>query len=266
MRLALRLAEKGRGRAHPNPLVGAVLAKGGKVLSQGAHEAFGGPHAEVNALRHMKNVPSGSTLYTTLEPCCHIGKTPPCVSLILKKKIGRVVAAMKDPNPRVAGKGLRALRRAGVKVVTGVLDKEAESLNRDFKKWIRTRTPYVTVKVAQTLDGNIETPAGRSCWISGTPSRKFAHRLRSQADAILIGVQTLLKDDPRLTVRLPRRMAEPGAKTHPMKVILDATLRTPVLAKVFSRQSPAPTLIFTTSRAPKARIQALRRKAEIVIL
>ena len=255
MRLALRAAEKGRGRVHPNPLVGAVVVSGKKLLSTGAHEFFGGPHAEVNALRRLSRVPPNATLYTTLEPCVHFGKTPPCVDLIRLKKIRRVVVAAKDPNPLVSGKGLRCLKKAGVQVTFGLLGKEAEAMNRDFKQWVLKKVPYVTAKIAQSLDGKTVTPGGESRWITGKKARRFAHGLRAKADAVLVGVNTVLEDDPRLTVRMGR------VAQDPVKVVLDATLRTPSSAKIFS--SRAKVFIFTTRRAPAKKRRALSKKAEI---
>ncbi len=257
MRRALAAAEKGRGRVHPNPLVGAVVAARGKVLSVGAHEFFGGAHAEVNALRRLARVPSNASLYTTLEPCVHFGKTPPCVDLLLKKKVRRVVVAAKDPNPLMAGKGLRRLQKAGVKVVFGVLEGEAEALNRDFKRWITKKTPYVTVKIAQSLDGRSSTSTGESKWITGEESRRFAHELRLRADAVLVGVKTVLADDPRLSARLG------GKPHHPVKIVLDAELRTPASARLFSGTPPARVFLFTSSRASAARRRALSRKARL---
>jgi diaminohydroxyphosphoribosylaminopyrimidine deaminase/5-amino-6-(5-phosphoribosylamino)uracil reductase len=260
MRRALQLAQKGRGRVHPNPLVGAVVTCGKKILSEGAHERYGGAHAEVNALRLLRRIPTTTTLYTTLEPCTHWGKTPPCVDFILHKKIRRVVIGMKDPNPLISGGGIRRLQKCGVQVITGVLEKEAEVLNRDFRQWILKKIPYVTVKIAQTLDGKIATQTGESRWITGEKARRFSHELRAGADAILVGVRTVLADDPRLNARL-------GSKVrHPVKVVLDCALRTPVTAKIFSPASPSPVLIFTTLRGSAKKRKALSKKAEIIVV
>jgi diaminohydroxyphosphoribosylaminopyrimidine deaminase/5-amino-6-(5-phosphoribosylamino)uracil reductase len=257
MRHALKAAEKGRGRVHPNPLVGAVVISGKKILSIGAHEFFGGPHAEVNALRRLSRIPVNAVLYTTLEPCTYFGKTPPCVDLILQKKIRRVVIAAKDPNPLVSGKGIHRLKKDGVRVKVGVLGKEEEALNRDFKQWVLKKIPYVTAKIAQSLDGRSATRSGESRWITGASSRRLSHELRAKADAVLVGVNTVLKDDPRLTVRLGR------AAMDPVKVVLDAELRTPPSAKIFSSASPARVFIFTTRRAPSQKRKALSRKAQL---
>ncbi len=261
MRRALAIAEKGSGFVHPNPLVGSVIAVGKKILSEGFHERFGEAHAEVHAIRRLKNIPANASLYTTLEPCTHFGKTPPCVDLILQKKIKRVVIGSKDPNPLVSGRGSRCLKKFGVTVVTGVLEKEAEALNRDFKQWILKKIPYVTVKIAQSLDGKIATRTGESRWITGEKARQFSHKLRAKADAVLVGVNTVLKDDPQLNVRL-------GRATHqPVKIILDARLRTGLSAKIFSYSSGSgKILIFTTSRAPLKKRKLLSKKAEVIIV
>ena len=260
MREALRLARKGGTRVHPNPRVGAVLVKGQTILSRAAHDYFGGPHAEVNVLRRVKKLPADATLYTTLEPCGHWGKTPPCVELILAKKISRVVIAAKDPNPLVSGKSLLLLKKAGVRVTQGVLEEEAEFLNRDFRQWITKKIPYVTVKIAQTLDGKIATAAGESRWITGPEARRFSHGLRAETDAVLVGVNTVLKDDPRLDARLP------GAPRQPLKVILDGTLKTPSSARIFAKPLATRPLIFTTRRASARSIHLLRRQAEVVVV
>lgn len=260
MRRALLLARRGEGRVHPNPLVGAVLALKGRVLAEGAHECFGGPHAEANALKNFKNVPAEATFYVTLEPCCHSGKkTPPCLPMLLSKKVRRIVVAMKDPNPRVGGRGLSALRKAGVRVRTGVLENDARSMNRDYSHWTRTGRPYVTLKFAQSLDGRLRSRASK--WISGPVSRRHAHRIRAAADAVLVGVNTVLTDDPRLSVRLPGYRGR-----QPLKVVLDAELRTPARAAIFSKRSPGRTLIFCSERSELHRRALLARKADIVVV
>lgn len=260
MSRALDLARRGTGSVHPNPLVGAVVVRKGRILAEGWHARFGGPHAEIVALSRLKSIPRDSILYVTLEPCAHHGKTPPCVSALISRGIKTVVVAAKDPDPRVNGKGFRALRRAGVQVVEGVLRQEAEKLNCDFAHWTRTRLPYVVIKAAQTLDGKIATRTGQSRWITGRVARAAGHRLRAGSDAILVGVNTVLKDDPLLSAR--------GVHTHrqPLKVILDGQLRVSPRARVFSRISPGPVLIACTRQAPSARKKALRKKAEVLEL
>ena len=259
MRRALEVARRGEGRVHPNPLVGAVLVKNGRVLSEGAHERFGGPHAEVNAFRRIKKIPSGTTLYLTLEPCDHFGKTPPCTEAILKSGVHKVVVAMKDPDPRVAGRGYKKLKKYGVFVKMGVLEKEARFMNRHYSHWIKNGTPYVTVKVGQSLDGKIATRTGQSRWITGDAARRRAHELRRQSDAVLVGVNTVLKDNPLLTVRLP------GRPFQPLKVVLDALLKTPPRANLLSKKSPGSTLIFTAARAA-SRAKRYGDRAKVVVV
>lgn len=203
MRQALTLAERGRGAVEPNPLVGAVVVRDGRCVGQGWHEQFGGPHAEVNALTETGVPARGSTLYVTLEPCCHHGKTPPCVGAILQAGIARVVVAMPDPFPAVSGQGIQQLRAAGVAVDVGLCQSEAESLNRPYLTLLRKERPYVHCKWAMTLDGKLASRSGDSKWISNESSRRIVHRLRSRMDAIVIGAGTLRADDPLLTVRPP---------------------------------------------------------------
>src|SRR3989338_3205858 len=202
MEKAIQIAKRGIGKVSPNPIVGAVLVKNHKVIGEGAHLRFGGPDAEVNAILNAKKKDlTGATLYVSLEPCAHQGKTPPCTGLILKKNIRRVVIGARDPNPAVSGRGVRILKQRGVKVLTGVLEKEASELNKGYNRWIRTKKPYVIVKAAQSLDGKIATRTGQSRWISGGPARKFGHQLRAASGAVLVGVNTVLRDNPRLDVR-----------------------------------------------------------------
>ena len=258
MARALEIARRGEGRVHPNPMVGAVLAKNGRILSEGAHERFGGPHAEVNALRQFKKVPAGSTLYLTLEPCDHFGKTPPCSEAIVQSGLRRVVVAMKDPNSIVAGRGLKKLKKHGVRVTLGVLEKEARLLNRHYAHWIKRKRPYVTVKTGQSLDGKIATRTGESKWITGEPARQRSHQLRREADAVLIGVNTVLNDDPLLSVRLR------GKNPQPLKVVLDASLQTPLDAALFSKASSGKTLLFTSKHAAARRGKHFAGKADVV--
>lgn len=260
MREAIHLAGRGEGRVHPNPLVGAVLVKNGRVISRGAHEIFGGPHAEVRALERFRKVPSGSTLYVTLEPCDHFGKTPPCTQFLLQKGVRRVVAAMKDPDPRVAGRGFARMKKAGVLVRTGVLEEEAKVLNRHYAHWVSTRRPYVTLKMGQSLDGKIATKTGRSRWITGEASRRRVQEIRRTADAILVGVNTLLADDPLLNVRLGE------TKVCPLKIVLDAELKTPPGARIFSAGSPGKVILFTSRRSAPGRRKILGKKAQIVVV
>lgn len=251
MRMALKLAAKARGRTSPNPMVGAVVVKNGKVLSRGYHQKAGEPHAEAIALAKAGKAARRATLYVTLEPCSHTNKrTPPCTPLVMQSGVKRVVVAMIDPNPQVSGGGIKALRRAGIEVVTGVLEADAKKLNETFMKHVTTGMPFVTLKIAQTLDGRIATAAGESKWITGEDARLAGHRLRDRHDAILVGINTVLKDDPSLTTRIP------GGR-DPLRVILDTRLRIPLKAKVLVQRSSAKTLIATLDSMPKDRLGAL---------
>ncbi|MBE3580753.1 MAG: bifunctional diaminohydroxyphosphoribosylaminopyrimidine deaminase/5-amino-6-(5-phosphoribosylamino)uracil reductase RibD [Thermoanaerobacteraceae bacterium] len=252
MRRALELARRGLGRTAPNPAVGAVVVRSGEIVGEGYHQRAGSPHAEVHALREAGDRARGSTLYVTLEPCCHYGKTPPCTEAIIAAGVKKVVAAMIDPNPKVAGRGLRRLREAGVEVEVGLLEKEARRLNEAFIKYMTTGLPWVTLKMALTLDGKIATRTGASRWITGEVSRRKAHELRNTYDAVLVGIGTVLADDPELTTRLP------GGR-DPVRVILDSRLRLPLNARVVNLKSSAPTLVATTEEAPQERREELAR-------
>lgn len=258
MRKALSLAKRGLGQTHPNPLVGAVLVKDHRIIGSGFHQHFGAAHAEVNAVRSARQNVKDSTLYVTLEPCAHFGKTPPCVDLIKEKKISKVIVGVIDPNPLVSGKGIKLLKRSGIKVRTGVLKEECETLNRDFNYWMRKKMPYVIVKAAQSLDGKIATRTGDSHWITGKPARIFSHRLRAESDAILVGVNTVLRDDPLLNVRYHK------TGQQPVKVILDSHLRVSPKAKIFSKDSPGPVIVAVTKPVSAKDKKSFRNKAEIL--
>ena len=202
MKLALRLARKGLGRTRPNPPVGSVVVKGGRIAGKGYHEKAGTPHAEVVALWEAGKRAEGATLYVTLEPCCHHGRTPPCVDAIIRAKIKRVVIGFVDPNPRVSGKGIEALRREGIEVTSGVLKEDCDRLIEFYRKYITTGIPFVTLKLAATLDGRIATKTGDSRWITSPESRRYVHRLRDIYDCVVVGTGTVRRDDPELTVRL----------------------------------------------------------------
>jgi diaminohydroxyphosphoribosylaminopyrimidine deaminase / 5-amino-6-(5-phosphoribosylamino)uracil reductase len=265
-RRALALARRGYGTTSPNPMVGAVLVKGGKIIGQGWHRRAGEPHAEIEALRdaeRRKNSPKGATLYVTLEPCCTLGRTPPCTDAIKAAGIKRVVIAAKDPNPKHAGRGFRILRRVGIEVAHGVLAGEASRLNEAFNHWIVQRTPFVTVKAAMTLDGKIATASGESKWITGDKARAEGMRLRAGADAILVGVNTVLVDDPSLTVRQgPRSKVQgPGLR----RIILDSHARTPLTAKVVSDAFAGLTTIVVGKGAPAQRVAALAKRVNVWI-
>ena len=239
------------GRVSPNPMVGAVITKQGRILAQGYHRCYGEPHAEVNALSLLgSGEGKGATLYVTLEPCAHHGKTPPCTHAILDYGISRIVVGMEDPNPCVHGKGIKELRRAGVRVDTGVLEGACRALNAPYIKAIQKGKPFVTVKVAQTLDGKIATQTGHSRWITTDASRRKVHRLRKSHDAVLVGVNTVIADDPQLTVRHVRG-------NHPKRIILDSNLRVPESACVLTCCDPHLTVLATTETSSQRKRDAL---------
>ena len=292
MRLALRLARRGCGTTSPNPMVGAVLVKGGKIIGRGWHRRAGGPHAEVEAIRDAQkrgNRIKGATLYVTLEPCCTHGRTPPCTEAIIVAGIKRVVVGATDPNPKHAGKGFKILRRARIAVsrwgeatdelaFTGrhhasrrrsphqKLADECEQLNEAFNHWIVHRTPFVTVKTAMTLDGKIATASGESKWITGEKARAHGMKLRQDADAILAGINTILADDPSLTARSQRSEVRGQNKNQRLRrIVLDSLARTPLTAKVVSDEHAALTTIVVSQAAPKNRVAALAKKVNVVV-
>jgi diaminohydroxyphosphoribosylaminopyrimidine deaminase/5-amino-6-(5-phosphoribosylamino)uracil reductase len=238
MKKALGLAEKGRGFTSPNPMVGAVVVQNDSVVGKGYHEVLGGAHAEVNAIKDAGQLVKGATLYVTLEPCNHTGKTPPCTKKVLESGISRIVVAMKDPNPEVKGGGIDYLKTHGVSITLGVCEDEAKKLNEAYLKYIITRRPFVTVKCASTLDGQIATRTGDSKWVTGEASRKFVHMLRHAVDAIMVGTNTVKKDNPSLTTRL-----EDFDGRDPTRVILDAGLSISHDAKVLRHKSHSDTII-----------------------
>lgn len=251
MRRALELAARGQGRVEPNPMVGCVIVARGKILAEGVHRRFGGPHAEIEALRRCPTSPRGATVYVTLEPCCYTGKTPPCTEALIEARVRRVVAAMRDPNPPVAGRGFRKLRAAGIQVETGLLAEQAAELNAPYLKLLREKRPWVILKWAQSLDGKIATRTGDSKWISDEQCRAHAHRVRARMDAILVGRSTVLTDDPQLTARV--------SKVHRVatRVILDTRLRTPTNAKLIRSARRTPTWVICGPQAPRPREKAL---------
>lgn len=242
MRLAIKLARKGRWFVSPNPLVGALIVKNGQIIGRGYHKRYGGDHAEVNAIRDAGHHVAGATLYVTLEPCCHQGKTPPCVDSILEHRIKRVIIGAVDSNPLVSCQGINYLREKGIEVITGILEKECRKLNEVFFHYMESGLPFVTLKYAQTLDGRIATMTGQSQWISSEASRKFAHRLRAEHAAILVGAGTIIKDNPELTCRLVRGL-------NPLRVIVDSDLKIPVQSKIFQRLDEAKTIIATVKKS-----------------
>lgn len=260
MRRALALARRGMGHVNPNPMVGAVLVRDDRVIGQGYHACFGESHAEVNALQGLtREETEGATLYVTLEPCSHAGKTPPCSELIAGMGIGRVVAAMTDPNPLVGGNGFRYLRQAGIEVVTGLMEKAALRLNEVFAWYITRKTPYVVLKTAMTMDGKIATVTNASRWITGEPSRRMVHRLRQQLSAVMVGVDTVIFDDPLLNIRLR------GMNAHPLKVIADTHARIPLEARVLTND-PQLTLVATTSLADAKKLKTIERMGAQVLV
>jgi len=261
MRRAIELAERGRGLTSPNPMVGAVIvAPGGDVIGEGFHERAGAPHAEVEALRAAGTRARGATMYVTLEPCSHQGRTPPCAPAVVAAGIARVVTAVGDPNPLVSGQGFAELRRAGIEVVTGVGAAEAARQNRVFLTAMRERRPHVIVKAGMTLDGKIADLHGASRWITGGPARERAHLLRSESDAIVVGIETVLRDDPELTVRLGRPWPR-----EPFRVVLDTKARTPRTARVIRAGSPSRALIVVGADAPEARARELAGAGATVV-
>ncbi|HVO67573.1 MAG TPA: bifunctional diaminohydroxyphosphoribosylaminopyrimidine deaminase/5-amino-6-(5-phosphoribosylamino)uracil reductase RibD [Syntrophales bacterium] len=242
MTRAINLAKKGEAWVSPNPMVGAVIVKNNRIIGEGYHKEFGGNHAEINAINNANETIEGATIYVNLEPCTHYGKTPPCTERIIACRPARVVIGTSDPNPLVSGGGIKALKQSGIETTLGVLEESCKKINERFFKFIRTGIPFITLKYAQTLDGRIATSAGHSRWISSEKSLKFAHTLRSSHDAIMVGIDTLLKDDPELTVRLVRGR-------NPLRIVIDSGLRIPLHAKVLKNQERAKTIIATTVRA-----------------
>ncbi len=255
----LDLASKGKGKTSPNPLVGAVLVKGNKIIAQGYHKKAGTPHAEVIAIKKAGKMAKGSTLYVSLEPCCHTDKlTPPCTSLIIESGIKKVVVAMTDPNPKVAGKGLKELRKAGIETETGILENEAKKLNEVFSKFIIKNEPFVILKIAQSLDGKIATSKGESQWITGPDARERVHSLRNDIDALLVGIGTVQKDNPSLDCRMKNGV-------NPFRVIVDSSLKIPLKSKVLG-YGDNKTIIATTGRTDKKKINKLVSMGAIVLV
>ena len=261
MRRALELAAQARGRTSPNPMVGALLVKDGRIVGEGFHAFAGSDHAEVAAIRDAEGEAAGSSLYVNLEPCCHQGRTPPCVDRIIAAGIRRVVAACEDPNPTVCGKGFTALRGAGIAVEVGVLAEEAQRLNEAFFTFIRTGRPFVLLKAAASLDGKIATRTGDSRWITGESARQHVHHLRNEVDAVLVGIGTVLRDDPLLTTRLGT-----ADQRDPTRVIVDNLARLPLRAKVINRASTAPTILAVSAMAPRPRLEALEREGVQILV
>jgi diaminohydroxyphosphoribosylaminopyrimidine deaminase/5-amino-6-(5-phosphoribosylamino)uracil reductase len=268
MRLALQFAQRAYGATSPNPMVGAVLVKGAKILGRGWHHRAGLPHAEIEALRDAQkrgHNPHGATLYVTLEPCSTHGRTPPCTAAILAAGIKRVVIGATDPNPQHAGRAFKILRRAGVEVLHGILSEECARLNEAFNHWIVHRTPFVTVKAAMTLDGKIAMANGESKWITGEKARAIGMKLRQGSDAILVGVNTILADDPSLTFRAVKKAAANQQKQL-RRIVLDSMARTPLTAKIVSDDFAQLTTIAVSKNAPAKRVAALAKKVNVLIV
>lgn len=260
MKLALKLARKGLGKTNPNPMVGAIIVKDNRIIGRGYHQRYGGNHAEINAFQNARESLNRATLYVTLEPCCYHGKTPPCVDALIQNNISRVVIGTLDPNPRVNGRSVEILNRHGIETKVGVLVEECRDLNEAHFKYMTTGLPLVTMKFAQTLDGRIATTTGDSRWISSAEFRRLAHQLRATNDAVMVGIETVLTDDPQLTVRLVKGR-------NPTRVILDTRLRIPLDAEVVQSREVAPTLIATTSRANEKKLPRLREMGiEVLII
>jgi diaminohydroxyphosphoribosylaminopyrimidine deaminase/5-amino-6-(5-phosphoribosylamino)uracil reductase len=250
MRLACRLARKAAGRTSPNPMVGAVLVRDGKIVGKGYHRFAGGDHAEIAALKQAGAKAKGATLYITLEPCSHQGRTPPCVHALIRAGIKQVIAGTKDPNPLVAGRGFQQLRRAGIRVRVGLLEAESRGVIEAFAKFITKQLPFVTLKLAATLDGKIATATGDARWISEGTSRKSVHRMRDEADAWLVGSGTVKADDPRLTCRI-------AGGRNPWRVVLDSHLRLPLTAKIFRLADREKTIVAAGVNAPMKKVRAI---------
>ena len=257
---ALEIAAKATGRTNPNPMVGAVIVKNDEIVGEGFHHKAGTPHAEIHALNAAGNNAFGATMYVTLEPCSHYGKTPPCVETVIKAGIKRVVIATIDPNPRVAGKGLRKLENAGIDTRVGVLENEAVKLNEVFFKYIRKGMPYVALKTAMTLDGKIASFNGDSRWITNEESRNFVHRLRNTYDAVLVGIGTVLKDDPWLNTRLNCEDIK-----DPIRIIIDTNLDLPRESRISKTALKQRTLVFCSHNAAEDRKQYLSSKGIKII-
>lgn len=258
MKRALSLARKGIGRTSPNPAVGCVIVKNGVIVGEGWHKRVGGHHAEIHALEMSGAQARGANVYVTLEPCSHTGKTPPCSEALIRAGVKRVVAGMLDPNPLVSGGGLAALKQAGIETVCGICEEECRSVNLPFIKHVTTGVPYVTYKCAMTMDGYIATTTGESRWISCEESRKYVHRMRSRMDAVMVGVDTIIADNPLLTVRHVRGK-------DPLRVIVDTRLRTPVSVNVLNGELSSRTIIATAESDPGVHLPYLKQGVTIVV-
>jgi diaminohydroxyphosphoribosylaminopyrimidine deaminase / 5-amino-6-(5-phosphoribosylamino)uracil reductase len=260
MNMALELSERGRGFTSPNPMVGAVVVRNSDVVGTGYHEYAGGSHAEVNALNDAGELAKGSTVYVTLEPCNHFGRTPPCTEKILESGVTRVVVAMQDPNPDVTGGGIRFLREKGLQVDVGIEEKQATRLNEFFIKYVQTKRPFVILKTAATLDGRIATRTGDSKWVTGPSARNFVHTVRHAVDGIMVGLGTVNQDDPSLTTRLERVKCK-----DPVRIVLDTRLSISENARLLKIKSDAQTLLITGNKVPDEKRQRLEKYGVTII-
>lgn len=261
MERAIELAKMGEGYTKPNPLVGAVIVKNNRIIGEGYHEFYGEAHAEINAFKNAVEGVSGAEMYVTLEPCSHYGKTPPCADAIVKKGIKKVVIGMRDPNPLVAGRGIEILRKAGIEVECRVLEDKVKKLNEIFIKYITSDKPFIILKTAMTLDGKIATKNGDSKWITNELSRKYVHEIRHKVSAIMVGIETVLADDPMLTTRLNHKNG-----IDPVRIIVDSRARIQLEAKVINLKSNAKTILATTEFADKEKLKAIEQKGTDIII
>jgi diaminohydroxyphosphoribosylaminopyrimidine deaminase/5-amino-6-(5-phosphoribosylamino)uracil reductase len=261
MTRALELAKLGVGYTNPNPLVGAVIVKDGKIIGEGYHKKYGDAHAEVNAFNNAKEDVTGATMYVTLEPCSHFGKTPPCAQAIVKKGIKKVIVAMEDPNPLVAGRGIHILKDHGIEVTTGVMKQEAKKLNEIFIKFITTGLPFCTLKTAMTLDGKIAAYTGDSRWITNEDSRKYVHEMRHKFSSIMVGIGTVIADDPFLTTRLDTTDGK-----NPIRIVVDTKGNIPLDAKILKINDHTKTIIATTEAIHKEKLKYIKELGADVII
>lgn len=260
MAMALDLARLGWGRTNPNPLVGAVIVKNSRIIGEGYHKVCGGPHAEVEAIKKLTEDPKGSTVYVNLEPCSHFGKTPPCADALVKAGVGKVVIGMTDPNPLVSGRGISILEKAGIEVIKDVMEEESRKINEIFIKYITRKKPFVMIKSAMTLDGKIATRTGDSKWITNEESRLFVHNLRDRFSAIMVGINTIMQDDPALTTRLSNKEGK-----DPIRIVVDNKARIPLNAKVINSSLSAPMILAVADEMPKEKLRMLNNKKVKVI-
>jgi len=261
MKRALSLAARGKGKTSPNPMVGAVIVNQGRVVGEAYHQRAGKPHAEILALHRAGPRARGGVLYVTLEPCCHSPKrTPPCVPLLIQSGLSRICVAMADPNPQVSGQGIRMLKRARLQVTVGVLEEEAQQLNAVYRHWMMTGRPFVILKGAMTVDGQIATKTGESKWITGEQARQDVHRIRSQVDAVMVGIGTVLVDNPDLSARGSKNASKVRIGRQPVRVVLDSRLHIPLKANVLQWVHEQPTIVCTTVQASPQKIETLQEK------